>query len=164
MPRIVLAGGLDCERTAFAAELANLWNDVPPQCEPFHHPVGVITPDEITNPEDLSIGSWIVQGSYFTRQQAKIAKYASHVVSIMYHESQIEVSEEFEEMRRNRDMMYHLVTRHGGSGHMIFDRSDRVEDGWNALTLMADYLRSQRLIDHRAYVERLKNTAWQRQQ
>lgn len=171
MPRIVLAGGLDHEREAFAAELADLWNDIPPQCELFHAPVAVITPDTISDVDALRAGSWIVHSNHFDRQHAKAVKYATQVVSIMFHESQVTDDVDYRAMLGSRDMITGFAGRYRVPLHIIFDGFERAEDElaldsehWSALSEMGDFLRSQRLVDHRVYVEALKRRAWQAQQ
>ncbi|HEY1064314.1 MAG TPA: hypothetical protein VGE30_03405 [Candidatus Saccharimonadales bacterium] len=170
MPRFLLAGGLDHERAAFAAELASLWNDVPSQCEPYHDPVRVMTPPEIGSLEELRTANWVLHGNDFTRYQARAAKCATQVISIMFHESQIDQPSDLRSVTRGRDLVVGLARHHRVPTHILFDNPYRTEDElageagqWSALSQMANFIRSQRLIEHRSYVQQLQVRARQGQ-
>lgn len=170
MPRIVLAGGLDWEREAFAAELADLWNDVPLECIPYHNHVPVLTPDVAQEFPDLKTIDWIVQGSYFTTRQAQVAQHASHVVFLSFHSPEKMGEGQYKLMLKGRDRIYTAANLGRASQHSIFDNPQRIVSGftatgteWNALSQMGAFIRSQRNVDYRIYLAKLTQTAWEAQ-
>jgi hypothetical protein len=163
MPRFVLAGGLDHERAAFAAELADIWNSVPADLAAHHQPLQVLTTDELGYDfgDSWATGNWLVHGNNFTRQQAKVARYATHVVSIAFHESQIDGSKQFKSALHSRERVVSAASHYRKRTNYMFDtvvttNTDGGEIAWNALTQMHDYLCSQKLMDHRFYISHLQ--------
>lgn len=103
MSRIVLAGGLDNERAAFAAELADAWNAVPLDCQPYHDPMRIIEPEQVDCLDDLEFGSWVLHGNHFTNYQARAVGRATQVIIIGFDSSQMNDTREYKASLRSRD-------------------------------------------------------------
>jgi hypothetical protein len=161
MPRLLLAGGLDHERAAFAAELADEWNSVPAEYEPFNDPMRVLVPEEVSHLAELATGDWVLHGNHFTEHQARAVSYASSVIIIGFHDSQIGGSKEYRAVLKSRNRVRDIAYAHHHPPEIMADMSDHNPQSTdvravNGLERMGAYLLRYKLHECRGHLVDLK--------
>lgn len=168
MPRLLLAGGLDHERAAFAAELAHEWNNIPSECAPFHDPMNVLEPEQLDRLADLATGEWVLHGNHFTEHQARAVGYASRVIIIGFDESQVDGSKDYRAMLKSRNRVRDIAYAHHKSPYYMADISFRVPTSpegrvVNVQEQMGSFLRSYKLHECREHLMQLRTVRFEAQ-